>query len=113
MPDIKKIRDASFRDQNGRCYYCRQPMWRTDPAAFAKTHALSPALACRLQATAEHLTPKRDGGDDGKANIVAACLYCNTRRHRARTTLRPDEYMRKVQSRIASNRWHMMSLGGP
>ncbi|MFC3579236.1 HNH endonuclease [Sphingomonas hylomeconis] len=87
-------------------------MWRNDPAAFAKTHTLSLALARRLQATAEHLTPRCKGGDDGGANIVAACLYCNTQRHRARTTLRPDEYLRKVRKRVASNRWHSVRLEG-
>ena len=78
MPNIQKLRDASFRIQDGRCYYCQEPMWSNDPVAFAKAHALSLALARRLQATAEHLTPRSEGGDDGEANLVAACLYCNT-----------------------------------
>lgn len=110
MPSIQKIRDASFRNQGGRCYYCQMPMWRDDPTAFAETNALSPALARRFQATAEHLKPRSEGGGDTFENVVAACLYCNMHRHRSRTPLPSDKYLRKVRQRVASHRWHKVRL---
>ncbi|WP_404334490.1 HNH endonuclease [Sphingomonas sp. MMS12-HWE2-04] len=106
MPSIKKIRDACFCKQEGRCHYCGAPMWRKDPAKFAKTHALSKARARLLQATAEHLKPRCDGGRDEATNIVAACLFCNQHRHKTRTALPPEKFKRKVRKRVAASRWH-------
>jgi hypothetical protein len=58
-----------FRDQKGRCFYCRRPMSLTQP--------FKPWEGPR--ATREHLVPRSQGGRGG-ANVVAACVRCNNRR---------------------------------
>lgn len=110
MQNIQKTRDSRFCEQEGRCYYCQAPMWRKDPENFAKTHALSKRQALLLQATAEHLKPRCEGGRNDATNIVAACLFCNQHRHMARTALSPEEFKRKVRKQVAANRWHGMRL---
>ena len=76
-----KLRKALFDRQEGRCYWCTQPMdleplrltkfgnWKTNPA----------------YASFEHLIPKSMGGDPNMGeNIVAAHINCNTKRHKRR-----------------------------
>ncbi|TPG04337.1 HNH endonuclease [Sphingomonas oligophenolica] len=110
MPNTRKILDVCFNSQSGRCHYCRTPMWRGSPADFATVHAISLASAGQLQATAEHLIPRSEGGPNTAANIVAACRYCNTHRHKARAALLPEMYLRKVRKRLLSGKWHRMLL---
>lgn len=113
MPNIqkiRKIRNASFYNQKGRCHYCETPMWQKDATDFAKTYAISEARARLLQATAEHLKPRCEGGHDDATNIVAACLFCNQHRHKARTVLPPEKFKREVRKRVAANRWHGVRL---
>lgn len=104
MPKISTIRDRSFERQAGLCFYCEQPMWRADPDAFARQQGLSPATARWLQASAEHLHARRDGGGDAETNIVAACVYCNRHRHMARVPLSPTSFQRRVKSRLAAGK---------
>ncbi|PKP97485.1 MAG: restriction endonuclease [Alphaproteobacteria bacterium HGW-Alphaproteobacteria-13] len=111
MNKIAKIRENRLIQQKGRCCYCQQPMWANNPAKFARKHRISGKQARFLQATAEHLTPRSEGGKDRKANIAAACWFCNTRRHRAKQALSPDLYRRKVQKRMAGGKWHGLRLG--
>lgn len=109
MPSIKQLRSASFHTQEGRCFYCDQPMWLADPTAFAARWGLSARQAARHQATAEHLRPRNDGGRDVAANIAAACSYCNHHRHtrgRATPALSPAKYRAHVQRRRARRAWH-------
>jgi len=53
-----------------------------------------------LQATAEHLVARCKGGTDAPDNIVAACRFCNTRRHQTKHPLTPEAYARRVQARL-------------
>lgn len=55
-----------FRDQRGRCFYCRRHM--------SFTQSLRHKDGRRI--TREHLIPRCKGGKAG-ANVVAACLRCN------------------------------------
>lgn len=55
-----------FRDQRGRCFYCRRLM--------SFTQAIDHPEGRRI--TREHLIPRSQGGKGG-ANIVAACHRCN------------------------------------
>ena len=110
MSRIQELRGQSFERQAGKCYYCRQPMWHEQSDAFARSHGISPAKARHLKATAEHLTPRSDGGADSDQNIVAACTYCNGHRHRARVILPPERYQSKVRARLAQGKWHGLRL---
>jgi HNH endonuclease len=110
LEKLKKIRNSKFGLQGGRCYYCCQPMWRGNPAHFAETHGVKIARIRHLQATAEHLVARCEGGDDTPENIVAACRFCNTRRHQAKRPLSPDAYARKVRKRLGLGRWHGLHL---
>ncbi|WP_422030722.1 HNH endonuclease [Roseovarius sp.] len=99
MGNLKDIRRTKMIAQNGRCYYCDLPMW---DAPAASLQARPPkALRC----TAEHLLPRCEGGRDASANIVAACWFCNSRRHRRSHPLPPDTYRRHVQKRMAAGKW--------
>jgi 5-methylcytosine-specific restriction endonuclease McrA len=106
MSKIRKLRDACFCSQDGRCHYCDAPMWQREPAHFARKHGITESLARVLQATAEHLKPRCEGGYDDATNIVAACLFCNRHRHRTRTALPPERFKDKVRNRLAAGRWH-------
>jgi hypothetical protein len=101
---------AAFERQHGRCYYCNLPMWQDDSAPFARQYAITPNLARLFQCTAEHLTARVDGGSGAAANIVAACHYCNTRRHRRKVAPAPDGHKLRVQGRMAHRRWHLAAI---
>ena len=82
---LSDLRIDAFVRQAGRCYYCTVLMWIDDGVSFARKHGLSSRVGRWLKCTAEHLLARRDGGRDSRDNIVAACLFCNLRRHRGRT----------------------------
>lgn len=97
--------------QKGRCYYCDLPMWdealAPDPDGSSKMKAQK-----ILRCTAEHLHPQSEGGRNVADNIVAACWYCNTRRHRRKRALSPKAYRLHVQKRMAEDRWLKLSEVG-
>ncbi|WP_200383196.1 HNH endonuclease [Thiococcus pfennigii] len=99
-------RYRSYRAQGRRCHYCGAPIWLRDLTGFARLHRLPLELAARLQCTAEHLVARRDGGTDARANIVAACVFCNTRRHARRHPLSASAYRELVARRMAQGKWH-------
>jgi hypothetical protein len=102
-----RFRLDAFRRQAGRCYYCTAPMWLEDAPAFARTYGLTDRAARLLQCTAEHLHAKRDGGADSMHNVVAACRFCNGKRHWGRKVApSATTYLRLVRSRLAQGRWH-------
>lgn len=106
MPNrIGVHRHVATVQQAFRCYYCRAPIWERDPASFVAEHRISRKQAALVRSTAEHLRPRSEGGPNSRANIVAACLYCNTTRHKARKPLAPEAYRARVQRRVASGRW--------
>ncbi|CAN7613942.1 HNH endonuclease [Massilia sp. LjRoot122] len=97
------LRQQACKRQRGRCYYCELPL-HSGNAASSRELAL-----CRLlQCTAEHLLPRQDGGRDTAENIVAACLYCNRRRHNRPVdrVLPPAEFQSYVAKRMARGKWH-------
>jgi hypothetical protein len=108
MPrSIAPSRTAAFIQQGGRCRYCDYPMWLSDVQEYASQHQLSLAQARHFRCTAEHLVARCDGGGSARANIVAACLTCNKRRHARRKSLTVDAYSHLVRSRLRQGRWHV------
>ena len=106
MGSVKRIRQRKMMAQGGRCYYCGLPMW--DDAAetasspqSSRTRRTPKALRC----TAEHLRARSDGGRDTDENIVAACWYCNSQRHKRRYPHSPEEHRVYVQKRMAAGKW--------
>lgn len=99
-------RSASFKAQGGRCYYCGAPIWEHDLDQFAARHGLSRGQARRLQCTGEHLVARSDGGGTSRANIVAACLFCNHNRHRRRRPPPASTYRTLVARRMKRGQWH-------
>ncbi|WP_373322438.1 HNH endonuclease [Vogesella indigofera] len=81
-------------------------MWESDCLSFAQSHSISPRSAKLLKATAEHLQARCDGGQDARQNIVAACHYCNQKRHHRKTPPSPNDYRELVQRRLAKGGWH-------
>lgn len=111
MPKTPALpRAIAFEQQQGRCYYCRFPMWLTDLDAFRARYGLTEPLALQLKCTAEHLQARSDGGTDARENIAAVCWLCNQRRHRRPRPPCPEEYRNFVQQRIARGRWHWPAL---
>jgi len=104
--DILKSRSRAFAHQNGRCCYCRFPMWQKNIVEFAARHGISEREARRFQCTAEHLTARQDGGTNAPENIAAACLHCNLGRQRRRAALSSEDYRRLVVRRIKHGKWH-------
>jgi hypothetical protein len=60
----------------------------------------------RFQATAEHLRARCDGGTHAGSNIAAACLYCNSHRHRRKKPFDPLAYQAHVLRRLTNKKWH-------
>jgi 5-methylcytosine-specific restriction endonuclease McrA len=103
---LQKNRNLAYESQHGLCYYCRQPMWTSHPKVFCNQYKISNKSALLLKCTAEHVIARQDGGSDQRNNIVAACLYCNRTRHKAKNALPIDKYKAKVIRRMEQNKWH-------
>lgn len=78
MKNIQDLKSVRFAQQGGKCAYCDQPTWLNDLPGFARKYQRPERSLRWLQATAEHLQPRSEGGADTLKNIVAARLYCNT-----------------------------------
>ncbi|EIL98759.1 hypothetical protein UUA_10771 [Rhodanobacter thiooxydans LCS2] len=100
------LRNRAYRNQHGRCFYCGRAMWQSSPVPFAQRCGLTSRQARQMQATAEHLLARCDGGKDTESNIVAACDFCNRHRHCRKTAPSPEHYRTLVQQRVAAGRWH-------
>lgn len=101
FPPLRVTRIHTYNAQNGRCYYCKHPMWERaiEPQymgrfrirvnrvekQFNTWQANLSSFAC----TAEHLHAQANGGENDPNNIVAACEFCNSRR---RAHVDPDEF---------------------
>jgi len=103
---LAKPRSIAFESQEGRCFYCGQPMCNEVPEQFAQKHHITTKQAKLLQCTGEHLTPHKDGGEPSASNIVAACLFCNHNRHARKKELSPLEYRSFVAQRMSKGGWH-------
>jgi len=111
MPStLQKSRLNAFQNQSGRCYYCGSPIWLDDIKDFAASHGLSVPAASRFKCTAEHLTARCDGGGNSKSNIVAACIFCNSNRHKRKTPPDPPQYKALVQKRLQKGKWHPLAF---
>lgn len=107
MPKILiKSRSKAFNLQHGHCIYCESPMWLDDPETFAKQYKITHKCAALLKCTAEHLLARQDGGKDVESNIVAACHFCNQKRHKCKKPKDPISYKRFVSSRLGKGRWN-------
>lgn len=100
-------RTKAFNQQNGRCIYCELPMWIERPDLFAKKYKISLKQTRFFQCTAEHLDAKKDGGSDAENNIVAACHYCNQKRHKCKSPKQPDRYKDYVMRRRVKGKWNL------
>gem|GEM_PF-308648 len=105
-----KSRIKAFNLQQGRCIYCELPMWSDDPEAFAKKYKITIKQAKPFQCTAEHLKAKQDGGKDAESNIVAACFYCNQKRHKCKSPKDPISYKQYVTNRLEKGKWNLCMM---
>lgn len=110
MNKIAKLRIQSALIQQCRCFYCGLAMIEPALPQFTPKE-LKPKLQKYLLCTAEHLTARKDQGRDTAQNIVAACWWCNTRRHKGRkeNAPNPQQYRQRVQSLMKRGRWHPVS----
>ena len=106
---IVRNRNLAFARQSGCCIYCGYQMWSVNPVKFALRHRLALKQAKHYQCTAEHLEARKDGGTTSVTNIVAACRFCNSRRHRRKVALPPDGYKLFVRTQISQGRWHCLA----
>ncbi len=105
MANLQRLRTRAFHAQRGRCCYCGLPMWIGSPDEL-NALGVRPRTARPLRCTAEHLVALCDGGTNAAVNIAAACLLCNTRRHKRKTPPAPEAYRAFVQGRLAKGKWH-------
>jgi len=103
---LNKSRLKAFNLQQGHCIYCELPMWLDNPEAFAKKYKITTKGAAVFKCTAEHLLAKQDGGKDVESNIVAACHFCNQKRHKCKKPKNPITYKQFVNSRLDKGRWN-------
>ena len=85
-------------------------MWEGNHKEFANKHKITKKYAGRFQCTAEHLLARCDGGKDQETNIVAACLFCNSKRHQRKKPLGPPRYKAHIQKRLEQGKWHPRKL---
>jgi hypothetical protein len=107
MNKIAKLRIQSAIIQQCRCFYCGLAMIEPALPEFTPKE-LKPKWQKYLRCTAEHLTARQNQGRDNSQNIVAACWWCNTRRHkgRAENAPNPQKYRQRVQSLMKKGCWH-------
>lgn len=105
-----KSRTKAFNLQEGRCIYCELPMWLDSPEAFTIKYKITLKAAKIFKCTAEHLKAKQDGGKDTASNIVAACIYCNQKRHQRKSPKDPISYKHYVTKRLSKGKWHLGSI---
>lgn len=105
-----KSRLKAFNLQKGRCIYCELPMWLNNPEEFAKKYKITTKQAKLFRCTAEHLKAKQDGGKDHESNIVAACYYCNQKRHKRKSPPDPGAYKQLVMKRHRKGRWNLQLM---
>jgi len=101
-----RFKSLAFQNQSGRCYYCDLPMWQDHPDHFALQFGITLPQSKQFQCTAEHLLARQDGGPTSQSNIVAACLFCNQKRHQRKIALNPVKHKERVKKRISIQRWH-------
>ena len=104
---LYKYRLKAFNLQQGRCIYCELAIWMHTPEAFAKQHEISTKGAALFKCTAEHLLAKQDGGNDCESNIVAACHFCNQKRHKCKSPKDPISYKQYVTNRLEKGKWNL------
>jgi len=76
----KRIREKRFRQQNGLCYYCKQPMVLNPQV---QRHTKHPPNQCTIEHLYDRFHPMR-GKSPGKTNLVAACWKCNNEQSQKR-----------------------------
>lgn len=106
---LTQLRYKAFHLQQCCCYYCDLPMWEsTHRTLLRDALALPDAPLDFLRCTAEHLVARCDGGKDVPGNIVAACDWCNKKRHAHRPHCAPtaQAYRAEVQRQMARGLWH-------
>ena len=110
LSKLARHRNSAYINQSGRCYYCNFPMWESDPVSYSQAHNISLSQAKLFQCTAEHLEARSDGGKDRAKNIVAACIWCNKKRHSRKQAPSPNDYRQLVQKRLSKGRWFCKEL---
>lgn len=103
---LRAARLAAYLSQGGFCCYCSCPTWLTAPQRFGACYGLTEEETRKLQATAEHLVARCDGGGDEPGNIACACVTCNTGRHACKRPLTAERYLLYVVERMARGAWH-------
>nr|WP_209399021.1 HNH endonuclease [Marinobacter salsuginis] len=60
----------------------------------------------------EHLVAHSEGGSAGQSNIVAACRFCNEKRHTRKNPPDPQAYSALVERRLQKGGWnsHLLDL---
>ena len=80
---------AAYAPQSGHRYCCDFHIGENDSVSSARSHDITTADARSFQSTAEHLEAEKGSEKNTQPNIVAACLLCNSKRHR-KGTPRPN-----------------------
>ncbi|WP_081687892.1 HNH endonuclease [Rhizobium mesoamericanum] len=88
-------------------------MWETDPKSFSARFRVTGRAVLHFRCTAEHLEARCDGGRDSEENVVAACQFCNGRRHRRKRPIDAASYASLVRLRVEQGRWHSVTLKRP
>lgn len=107
---LYRSRKSAYMAQAGMCFYCGYAMWLRSSDELTQLYGITKKQAKRLQCTAEHLIPRSEGGNDLPANIVAACLHCNSTRHKRKTPPSPAKYLAMVRCRIGKGSWHLPEI---
>jgi len=111
MPKLLvRLRTSAFRSQSGLCYYCGYPMWEKDRDSYSQIYKISRSQAELFKCTAEHLLARQDGGIDSIQNVVAACHWCNQKRHRRKLAPSPVKYRKMVQRMLRKGGWFCKSI---
>lgn len=105
-----RYRESAYLRQFRRCFYCNVRMWLRNRIEFMREVGVTVRQARQLMCSTEHLRARQDGGTDDPSNIVAACTYCNRRRHACRKPLSWRQFLRLVRRRLTERRWHDATL---
>lgn len=81
-------------------------MWNKEPSEVLKKYNVSIKNLVHFKCTGEHLIAHSEGGSAKQSNIVAACLFCNFKRHQRKKRPNDIQFQNYVMYRVKSGKWN-------
>lgn len=82
-------------------------MWNIEPSEILSKFIVSANNLKHFKCTGEHLIAHCEGGPANQSNIVAACWFCNSKRHQRKIAIGLKQYKNHVLKRLKKGKWNI------